>query len=365
MNYFNGEGLLLARESRGVRQKDLAEMTGLTQGRISRIEAGLAVDVSEDEVDKFSTVLALPKSTFYCSDPIHPAFSFQFRKRSGLPVKQTNQLRAILNRLHRSIDRMLANVEIEAGSPLSGFNVDDPTSPESVAVELRRYLGLPRGPINDMIAAVESMGILVKKIDLTGELGAFYRQFDGVRIKRVGGAHVVFLNSTAPTDRQRFTLAHELGHVVLHSSLTSSSEQEANSFAAEFLTPRVDVIAHLQATSGKLADFITLKARWKVSIKMLIKRAFDLGVIDSERYKSLMIQYGARGWVKNGEPVILDEEVARIERAIVDYHVDTLRYSRSEMSQFLHLNYHELTSWMGLPDPANNNVHKVKIFNLQ
>ena len=63
------------------------------------------------------------------------------------------------------------------------------------------------------------------------------------------------INSRVPTDRKRMTLAHELGHIVMHSEpihLSKQSEEEAMRFAAEFLMP-----AHLIRPSSDNAPWGT------------------------------------------------------------------------------------------------------------
>ncbi|HVE95889.1 MAG TPA: ImmA/IrrE family metallo-endopeptidase [Pseudonocardiaceae bacterium] len=50
----------------------------------------------------------------------------------------------------------------------------------------------------------------------------------------IGDHPVILINGGPVTDRKRLTLAHELGHLSLHSSIvTAEMEEEANSFAAE------------------------------------------------------------------------------------------------------------------------------------
>ena len=97
---------------------------------------------------------------------------------------------------------------------------------------------------------------------------------------------VFFVNESIPGDRERFTLCHELAHVVLHHKPAKDPEAEADRFASEFLMPANEIRAELsRLTIEKAAD---LKIRWKVSMQAIIRRARDLRAIDQDRYTNMM-----------------------------------------------------------------------------
>ncbi|MEU6266222.1 ImmA/IrrE family metallo-endopeptidase [Saccharopolyspora shandongensis] len=91
----------------------------------------------------------------------------------------------------------------------------------------------------------------------------------------IGDHPVLLINKACPTDRRRLTMAHELGHIVLHNGLaTDDPEREANEFAAEFLMPSHVIKAELRSlTLGKLQD---LKQVWGTSMQSLYERAYSL-----------------------------------------------------------------------------------------
>jgi hypothetical protein len=119
-------------------------------------------------------------------------------------------------------------------------------------------------------------------------------------------------------DRQRFTLAHELGHLVLHARrrFVPDPEDEANRFAGAFLVPR-DRAEEFVTTDVTLRDFAQLKATWGVSIQALIMRCSQLGLIDPARKTSLFKQLSARGWRKN-EPVKVHLEVPALFSKLIE-----------------------------------------------
>jgi Zn-dependent peptidase ImmA (M78 family) len=86
-------------------------------------------------------------------------------------------------------------------------------------------------------------------------------------------------------DRSRLSLAHELGHIVMHTAPDDDEKMEsaAHRFAAAFLMPASDIKPYL--ISPRLSTLRRVKAYWRVSIKALIKRAFDLALITPSQYK--------------------------------------------------------------------------------
>jgi Zn-dependent peptidase ImmA (M78 family) len=133
---------------------------------------------------------------------------------------------------------------------------------------------------------------------------------------------VILLNSDAPIDRQRWTLAHETGHLCLHSNFIGSDpEGEADTFAAEFLMPAEVIRPQLRSLSmGRLVD---LKRQWGVSIQALVERAYQLKLLTADKRTSMYKQLSRMGW-RVREPI--SEELAAevpyltesITRALID-----------------------------------------------
>jgi Zn-dependent peptidase ImmA (M78 family) len=115
-----------------------------------------------------------------------------------------------------------------------------------------------------------------------------------------GDHAVIILNSALPTDRKRLTLAHELGHLVLHNQyMDADMEEQANQFAAEFLLPAHVIAPQLtNLTLGKLSD---LKAEWGVSMQAIFERAYRMGKVSAEERQRFYRQMNSRGW-KTREP---------------------------------------------------------------
>jgi Zn-dependent peptidase ImmA (M78 family) len=130
-----------------------------------------------------------------------------------------------------------------------------------------------------------------------------------------GAMPVIVVTATPAGDRRRFSVAHELGHLVLHQVSEGSLhtvEQQADAFAAAFLLPEAAMRKVLvpPITLTTLAD---LKARWGMSLQALIRRALVLECLTPSQYRSLYAQLGARGW-RTHEPVAVPVERPRALR---------------------------------------------------
>ena len=112
--------------------------------------------------------------------------------------------------------------------------------------------------------------------------------------------------------RQRFTLAHELGHIVLHHFLDEEDyiknskliEEQANRFASAFLMP--NTVFPESVYRKNLAELLSLKKQWGVSMSACARRMSDLYLISMNQYQNMNIEISRNGWKKN-EP--LDNDV--------------------------------------------------------
>jgi Zn-dependent peptidase ImmA (M78 family) len=173
-------------------------------------------------------------------------------------------------------------------------------SPAEAARLVRMQWRMPVGPVRNLTAWLEGAGCLVIEEDFGTA------RVDGLS-QWVSDHPLVLLNSQTVTDRKRLTLAHELGHLVLHSAdVTPHIELEATEFGAEFLMPAEVVGPQLRNLSlGVLMD---LKREWGVSLQALIERAFALDLVSPQKRTTLYKSLSSRGW-RTREPV--SDELAR------------------------------------------------------
>jgi Zn-dependent peptidase ImmA (M78 family)/DNA-binding XRE family transcriptional regulator len=336
---FNPEMLILARESRGQRQSELARIMSLYQGTISKIEAGL-LQPNEAMLFKFADALDYPPEFFFQQDRVYGFNSSVFfhRKRQNLPDRILRSLHAKINIRRIQLERLLRSAEVDTKNQFERLELADYRfRVENIAQIVRASWLLPPGPVRNVIGAIEDAGGFVFEWDFGT------RKVDAISEWISGYPPMFFVNSTSEItgDRLRLTLAHEIGHVVMHKFQSPSMEEEANKFAGEFLMPAREIKASLYNLSiPKLAQ---LKAHWKVSMQALVERAHHLGTITPSQRKYLYMQFSRFGY-RLREPIETDipREKPTMLRELVDTHVKELGYSVYELGALMAMNETEV-----------------------
>ena len=186
-----------------------------------------------------------------------------------------------------------------------------------------------------MIELLEENGGIVVPCDFGTDL------LDGIS-QRIDGMPVLFfVNVNAPSDRLRHTLAHELGHMVLHTLTVKndeSMEDEADAFAGAFLLPADEIRPQLRRFD--LRQLANLKGYWKVSMAAIAMRASRLNLITPYQSKTFWIEMSRLGY-RRKEPNEPPREYAKLLRHMVGYHINTLGYSVAEVAKLLLLDIAE------------------------
>jgi Zn-dependent peptidase ImmA (M78 family)/transcriptional regulator with XRE-family HTH domain len=294
----------LGREMRDMSQTQLAKQAGLAQAIVSRIEGGLR-PASPAERLQISRALALPPA--FLDEPDAPAAAPLFRKRAIRSVRVNRLIQARINTAVLAARRILdAGIDIDTpfAFPAPGeIPADDPVA---AAAAVRRAWRLPNGRIDNLTELIEDAGGIVLHVDFgTDDASAAF-------VANAGDPRLWFLVNTRETagDRVRLSLAHELGHAIMHRYLPvreeSVMEPQAYAFALALTLPPEDFDRHVRAdlTLNRARD---LKRAYRVSIQAIMRAARDRRLITSERYVSLYKQISARGWRRDEpDPVALE-----------------------------------------------------------
>lgn len=149
-------------------------------------------------------------------------------------------------------------------------------------------------------------------------------------------------------DRDRWTLAHEIGHIMLHSLPNARMEEEADKFAAEFLAPSRDIRPYLRPPV-RLHTVGKLKPYWGMSMAALMQRALDLEVITKNQFVYLRIQLQQRGY-RLREPAELDipREQPSLLKEIIGEHVRVLGYGYSDLAAIVNMYPEEFMAYHGV-----------------
>jgi Zn-dependent peptidase ImmA (M78 family)/transcriptional regulator with XRE-family HTH domain len=325
----NRELLALAREARGLSQAELAAALGSTQSRVSKLESGI-LELADADLEQIASVLEFPEEFFFLPDQGEGfgTACMYHRKRQSLSVKELRVIHANINIIRIHLTRLLRGVEIDTTNAFHRMDIDEyGGSPETIARLLRGTWKLPIGPIRCLVAAIENAGGIV----IPSDFGT--NKLDAVSHWPRTMPPLFFINRSIPVDRWRWTLAHELGHVVMHRIPTPNAEQEADRFASEFLMPEREVASDLDGMS--IARAIQLKPYWRVSAQALIRRAKEVGKIDESRYRSLYTQMSMLGYRKN-EPEPLAPESPTVARDLIRVHRQQLGFTVPQLSKVTH-----------------------------
>jgi Zn-dependent peptidase ImmA (M78 family)/transcriptional regulator with XRE-family HTH domain len=343
----NCQMLVVARKSRGLTQQELAEQACISQGQLSKYEIG-EHEMPRDQLAKIAEVLGYPESFFFeVGDiaPLPPSVLYH-RRKQRLGQKKLQQIEALVNVLSLQLRQLLLRCEVSGANKFPAYDIEDFQGNASrIAQLVRAHWHLPRGPIGNLTGTVENACGVVMKCDFGT------RDFDGLAFPLDVPGPVFFMNKDLSTDRLRFTLAHEIGHVVMHrTKLSLEMEEEAHEFAAELLMPRNEILDHLRPFS--LEKAVRLKLEWKVSIAALARRARDLQVISESQYKRFCSRLSTLGYRMN-EPIPLAEERPSLPANLVEALRQELKYSYQEIADIARCSLRDLfTYYLGRP-PVN------------
>lgn len=278
---FQGSKLRIARLLQGWTKADLAERLQVSRQFIHALEIGQK-PVSQDMLAALSLLLKVQPSFFW--EPLQFEVREEechFRSRRSMPDKVAEQIISHGTALEMIV-RFLDNALSLPAVTFPNIEVHSSENIEQAAEYCRQHWGLGNGPISSMCRVLENAGAIVS-------LYAGDRQeVDALSMARI---RPIILRNTFKHSpgRQRFDLAHECGHLVIHQGVATGdkeTEAQANQFGSALLMPR-ETFSHEFPPMPNRIDWhaiYSLKIRWRVSAKAIIRRGYDLGKLDANQY---------------------------------------------------------------------------------
>ena len=298
--------LTFAREYRGLTQSELAsKIKGLSQPNLSKFEKGLQT-LSDDLVEKIMDYLEFPMS-FLKTSISTEITNAHYRKKASLTKGKKDRIERQSKLIGYVIDCMSEYLEFP-DTHIRSLDLDNGYTPEDAARYARNFFRLGDRPVENIVTLLENHGIIVIERNFGTD------DFDGVSFITDKGFYVTIINKAYSNDRKRLTLAHELGHIIMHLDPSfiilphRDKEDEAFRFASEFLMPTAYIKQSL--SNLKISYLGTLKSYWLTSMASIIRRAYNLGTIDKNKYTYLNVELSRNGFKKR-EPinVCIDEPV--------------------------------------------------------
>lgn len=284
-----GEALETVRRSKGLTQEQLAVKAGVTQAALSRYENGLR-EPDQQALARVAEALGVTADFLSHAGRARAgmAVDVHMRRRATAPPGVWRQLEALLNVYRWHVSHLFEEVSMRADHRVPTFDPLE-VDPADAARIVRAQWRMPVGPVRSFVRWLEAAGCVL----ILEDFGT--SRVDGLS-QWVDDHPVILYNDISATDRVRLTLAHELGHLVLHSNIEGSEdlEAEANAFAAEFLMP-ADIIRP-SLKNLKISRLIDLKREWGVSMQALVERAYGLDLLGPSQRTSLYKMFSAKGW---------------------------------------------------------------------
>jgi Zn-dependent peptidase ImmA (M78 family)/transcriptional regulator with XRE-family HTH domain len=317
MSEFIGTNLRLIRLFHDLSLTELGEQVGVSKQFLSRVETG-AESVSAQLENSLAEKLNVLPEFFYYFDP-NPIADEQCHFRRQLTTKVG--LRQVARARGEMLKRLVGVLDEHVDLPHYQVGEADPESPETIeraTEKFRSLFDLGMGPLSNVTRVAENAGAVVMKVHgLAPEIDAV-----SFATKRP----LVALNGSGRSAcRERFGVAHELGHFSLHIGVLTGdrlTETQANRFASAFLMPRSTFANEcrlaIRGTRLNWSGLSELKVRWGVSKAAIIYRGRQLDVFSDDQARAGYVGLNRHGeamqesedhLVPNEEPEVIVESL--------------------------------------------------------
>lgn len=304
---FEPRRLKLARLFHGLTLEELGERIGASKQFIHQLELG-SRPTNSTLIEALAAALFVKPAFFFRADPADISVAnSNFRRLRSTRVRDSEQVIA-----HGVVlDDLLSLIEQFLELPRSNFPslpASQPGDIERAAERTRIHWELTTDlPIESTVRVAENAGAVVVKFP------GVAREIDALSINRPRPLIVRSSEKEKPT-RLRFDIAHEIAHLVMHQAPTPINEHaeahreaEADRFASAFLLPRKPF--ERDFSRARRLDWhciFALKRQWNVSAQAILRRAYDLTLIDAAQYRTGCVYISKQGY-RRSEPFEPDE----------------------------------------------------------
>lgn len=305
-----------AREARAMSMEELAKNIGVTRQSISKYERGI-ISPSLGVLQDVSCALGFPVDFFYKEELPHTAGSSSlfFRSNSNIAkkvktackyqVKWANEIRKQLERYVNFVSMDVPALETD----YENLTFDDI---EELAIRIRNQWELGDRPISDLIGVLENRGIIVG--EFSSNVLCSFKGIDAFSSWEDGSPYILYNSDTKSAVRTRFSLLHELGHIIMHNSIVEQeavkkdvvelADAQADHFAAAFLLPETSFPNDVHGNT--LPSIEMVKRKWGAAMSTIIKRCEQLKLFTDNQINYLRRQMTVKKYWRK-EP--LDDEM--------------------------------------------------------
>ncbi len=277
-------------------QQNVANEIGVSKQMISKYEKGEAMP-SSSKLLKLAKLFHLKIDYFFRSFQIELG-EINFRKKSTFSTQKQNSLK---EKIKIDLENYLwiedtLSIDYSFDNIIKDDKIETLSDIEKVVLKLREHWKIGIDPIHNIIQLLEDHEIKVLEIfDIDDK-------FDGLATYVNNQFPVIVVNGNFPVERKRFTLLHELGHLLLNLPDCNIKDEEnyCNKFAAEFLFPKEIVIKEFGGKRNHITlnELITAQKKYGVSIQAIIYRLVDANILSKQRqtnfYKKIRMNSALR-----------------------------------------------------------------------
>lgn len=319
---FRAKRLTEAREFKGLKMTDLASLVGVTRQAISGFENNIH-DPSPETLSRIASILGFNREFFVDNEHYNAEITGPLFFRSNQTA--TKRSRSISEVQAQWTVRAFEKIESDLTLPevkLPNFDIYDFESLtdeeiEEIAIQTRHFFGLGLGPISNMTLLLENHGIPIIFSNSSNKVHGF-------SFGTTTGRKFIVADNKSSGCRARYSIAHELGHLILHKTLDVNFladkelfklvEKQADHFASAFLMPLNTFPSEFY--SSKLDALQRMKKRWKVSIAAIGMRAKQLNLINDNQASYIWRQLAPYRKVEPLDNIILPEKPSYMKTAL-------------------------------------------------
>lgn len=356
-----GKRLKLARHAVGLSLRDLEQQIDklVTAQAINKYELGKAMPSSDVLI---ALADALDVSVDYLfGDPNLVMEAVEFR---GNRLKSKRDLARIEAKVLHLLDRYLTVEEI-LNMPSIAWDrpqqapwpvLRDPAEAEFAAQGLRAHWGLGGDPIANLVELAEERGVKVVSTGVEQVVGLT------ARVSREDGreSSVIVVNRGHGGERQRFTIAHELGHMVLDVAQNVAEEKAAQRFAGAFLMPAETLQAKIgiRRKSVSWDELFDLKRIFGVSVQALVYRCREIDIFSNALFRQFFEEFTRLGWRRPpfSEPNAMECEKPRRFQRLCFRALSEGAISEAKAAELLGISARELNRMMDSPPEFDSGV---------
>lgn len=337
-----GKNLKYYRQLAGLSQDKLAEMVGVTKMAISNYENNKR-DADSETVIKLADALNIKAAALIMNPKGSAEITHaEFRKKSGMSISAIDlayeKVDRYLGRFH-TILRILGDTVLQNISPIEKVPFSDM---ETAGRKMREFLSLSStGPVGNIVDALENRGIIVCQVEFADD------HFSGIN-GTLNGRPYIAINKGMPPERQRFTLIHELAHILFSFSNDVNEEKAVDCITGAFLFPKDDVVRELGYSRTNIrGELRSLQREYGISMQSILIRARQAGCITVSVYEDHQ-KWISRNGLRKDEKSGLTPEYSTLFEKLVVRAVSEDMISMTRASELMELPYERVQLLCGL-----------------